>query len=216
MAEEMAQRRGGHLTHLDVDASRFRCRRGHDFFLTTRQVEGGEAWCLCCAPSEGERRVRSCLREARHLGKVLDFYQEKTFPAELCYVQPLWLDFYVPELRLVIEYDGRAHYYERIASGSSSLTGAWEVPVSVARRRMFDALSRDQLKDDWCRRTGRSMLRIPFWRLGKLETMVGDALRRCAAGERIHIDEAEVWRLESIARLRHGEAASDPPAGGEF
>jgi very-short-patch-repair endonuclease len=193
-----AQRRGGKLVYDDVELLRLECCRGHAFALTPRQLARDE-WCRLCDVSEGERRVSACLKRfSARLDRELVVHRERRFPAELRYLGALRLDFYVPALRLVIEYDGRFHFLPSIGGNA----------------RFVHTLERDAVKDAWCASTGRSMLRVPFWRLEACEALVERALLACVTGERVLIDEAREWRAACLALLRAGAAPLAPPDAG--
>jgi very-short-patch-repair endonuclease len=193
-----ARRRGGRLVYDDVELLRLECCRGHGFSLTPGQLARNE-WCRLCDVSEGERRVDACLRRfSTRLDRELVVHRERRFPAELRYVGPLRLDFYVPALRLAIEYDGRSHF----------------LPSIEGRARFWHTIERDATKDAWCALTGRSMLRVPFWRLDGCEALIEHALVACVAGERVLIDEAREWRVRCLALLRGGAAPLAPPDAG--
>jgi hypothetical protein len=184
-----ALRRGGRLIYADLFVASLECCRGHVFGLTYAQLARGE-WCRRCFVSVGETRIASYLDR---LGVL--YHRERTFPAELYHLGPLRLDFYVPSLRLAIEYDGAGHHDRG----------------GRPRARFRDALYRDQLKDAWCRRTHRGLLRIPYWRLDSLESILEQALARARTGERVHVDEAETWRIACLARLDAGHDAGPGP-----
>ena len=186
-----ALRRGGKLVYADLFVASFECCRRHVFYLTYPQLARGE-WCRRCFVSVGEERI------AAHLDRLgVLYHRERTFPAELYHRGPLRLDFYVPSLRLAIEYDGPGHHERR----------------SRPRGRFRDTLYRDQLKDEWCRKTHRGLLRVPHWCLASSEAILEHALERSRTGERVHVDEAETWRVACLARLDAGLDAGPPLLG---
>lgn len=186
----IAQRRGGKIVYEDISYILLQCCRNHIFYLTFTQFLNDE-WCNRCYKSEGETKIRIYLKSLNIL-----FHQERTFPIELYYQQPLRLDFYLPSIRLVIEYDGKCHFY----------------PKSIYSYRKFrDQLKRDQIKNEWCRNTYRSILRIPFWHSSMLQTMILSAIQSINNGILVHIDEAESWRLACIESLNKGKSPIPPP-----
>jgi hypothetical protein len=192
---EIACRLGGAVLYEDEDYLSLRCCRFHVFSLTHRQLLGG-TWCRRCYVSAGEQAVARCLERLN-----VDSYREYTFP-ELRYVQALRLDFYVPSLRLVVEFDGISHYRPRACTLGSGL---------LALRRFRDALERDRIKDEWCERGGTSLLRIPFWRLGEAEALVTAVVGRCRSGETVCVDESREWRVRCLRSLRASGTALPYP-----
>lgn len=60
----------------------------------------------------------------------------------------LFLDYYIPRLKLALEYDGQQHF-EFIKFFHRTLQG------------FTDSKKRDTLKDTWCRENGITLIRIP-------------------------------------------------------
>lgn len=191
--EYIAIHRGGRIVYSDYELVTMKCCRGHTFSMIPTQLQRGE-WCSYCGISAGEEEVKGVLEE---IG--VEYYRELAFPKSLVYVMPLRFDYYLPQYRLAIEYDGRGHYYEVTVGGL------------VRRRRLYDALKRDQIKNEWCKHTGRNLLRIPFWRLDRIQWMVLAAIQRCKKGERVLMDEAEQWRIKCIELLGKNQPPIPPP-----
>jgi len=194
MSERMnnfAKRHGGIVEYIDDDITKFACCREHAFWLTQMQIDRDE-WCTRCYVSAGEQAVEACLKR---LG--IEYYREYTFPESLVYVRPLRLDFYLPTMRLVIEFDGVSHYRKRTVN----------VHPAIAIVRFKDALTRDRIKDVWCRKNGMNLLRIPFWHSQRIEQMVEDIIHACSTlinNEIIHVDEMREWRVRSLNNLMKG------------
>lgn len=77
----------------------------------------------------------------------IKFEMEKTFPT-LKRETYLRLDFYIEELKLAIEYDGEHHY--KVKYGEKD--------------RLTLTAERDRIKNDWCKKEGIFLIRIPYWK----------------------------------------------------
>lgn len=112
--------------------------------------------CPRCIQSVGEQKVRAVLLEWN-----VDF--EEQFKFTKCRdKRSLPFDFYVPNHRLLIEYDGRQHVE------NSEL---WGGPKKLAETQLHDAL-----KDKFAKDHGFHLLRIPHHRVDEVEEIVGEAL----------------------------------------
>jgi very-short-patch-repair endonuclease len=186
-----AEQRGGSVALLPTNGLPvWMCFRQHRFQLAVQSVLGG-AWCEDCPESIGERVVRLHLERIR-----IDYRCEVSFPS-LVHVEPLRFDFYVPSLRLFIEMDGEQHFG----------------PAATFKGTLLDRLIKDQLKDDWVRQEGVSLLRIGYWELASVERLIDSVIARLRAGESALLVcwEAIVeWRRKAIKVLQSRHRA--PPA----
>ena len=185
--ELLALRRGGKIVYFDNETIKLRCCKFHIFHLTMLGLERG-MWCKKCFVSEGEKRIQQFLDT-----KGLIYHRERQFPLELRYRAPLRLDFYIPSLRFVIEYDGKGHFFPRKDS----------IKRSINIRNFLDALLRDQIKNQWCTNTNRSLLRIPFWNLESIDTILETTIQLVRI-QKTYIDETEEWRSQCIVQLQNG------------
>lgn len=89
------------------------------------------------------------IKISKHLVKLgIKYKREKTFrscvnPATKC---PLRYDFYLPDYKLLIEFDGNHHKYRMKGSSNKDF---------VEQRK------RDLIKDKWAKSSGYQLLRIP-------------------------------------------------------
>lgn len=106
--------------------------------------------CLSCSckMSNGEKRIKDFLE----FNKV-NFVQEKRF--EDCRdVKPLPFDFYLPELNLIIEYDGEQHFGK------------------VYNRDYETTKKHDEIKNQYCKDNNIYLLRIPYWKENNIEDII--------------------------------------------
>lgn len=67
---------------------------------------------------------------------------------------PLFFDFYLPEYKLMIEFDGWHHYKN-------------DDPDKLIKQKKHD-----RIKNQFCKRHNYNLLRIPFWECKKIEEMI--------------------------------------------
>ncbi|WP_146526083.1 PDDEXK family nuclease [Novipirellula artificiosorum] len=112
--------------------------------------------CPTCSESEGERRVREAL-----MALSIGFLEQHRF-ANCKSKRALPFDFYVPEHKLAIEFDGQQHYE------ASNYWGG-EAKFEQTKRH-------DQIKSRFTRENALTLLRIPYWEMDSVEDLVLDAL----------------------------------------
>lgn len=127
-----------------------RCGKVSKKHYTT--IVTNEVRCPYCNHSVGEGLVQSAVSG---LGK--------TFIAEYAVKVPedevtLWIDVYVPDIKLAIEYDGEQHFRAIEHWGGED----------ALKRTQY----RDDLKDEWCKEYGVELLRIPYWRKDEIVEIV--------------------------------------------
>lgn len=119
-------------------------------------TQHGGQMCDNCKDTEsiGERRIRSYL-ESNH---VL-FEQEKWF-SDCRDIKPLPFDFYLPDYNMLIEFDGKQHYEQgHFTHSHLSYTQAHDV-----------------IKNNYCKENNINLLRIPYWDIDKIGTILDNKL----------------------------------------
>ena len=112
--------------------------------------------CPSCCESHGEKAIRVALEN-----KGIGFRREVSF--EEC-VNPetgkkLRFDFFIPRLKMCIEFDGEQHFHAR-------KRGIFrDVDVEQIQKR-------DAIKDEFCRDVGIHLLRIPYSRIKSVEEIL--------------------------------------------
>lgn len=107
----------------------------------------------CAKKSLGEAKIKETLTD---MG--IKFIHDK---ASLNFLGRLRPDFYLPDYNLVIEYDGKQHFREFFTISSETLEQRQE---------------RDALKNKLCEENGVEILRIPYWDLVHIETILKQKL----------------------------------------
>lgn len=98
------------------------------------------AGCPSCHASRGEEVIKRILDD-----NMLEYIRQKTFP-KCKYKRLLKFDFYLPDLEVLIEFDGKQH------DGAIEYFGG-ETALEETRKK-------DQIKDNFAAKTGRIMWRI--------------------------------------------------------
>ncbi len=136
------------------------CKKHGVFYQTacnhTSLTGLGPQGCPRCSESRGEKRVRECLESYK-----LIFEQEYKFDdcinPETNF--PLRFDFYITELNLIIEYDGRLHYEPISHFGGDEML--------LIRQQL------DQIKDQYCVVKDIQLIRIPYWDIEEIPKIIG-------------------------------------------
>jgi len=134
---------------------RVRCARHGWFEQEIGAHLSGHACAMCCC-SRGERRVRQVLNELD-----FEFCEQARFP-ECRDRGQLAFDFYIPGLRVLIEYDGKQHFQR------SELWGGHHVLALTQRH--------DAIKDEFAVTHGYRLIRIPYWEFDRIETILREQL----------------------------------------
>ena len=113
----------------------------HTWYTVPSYILSGRG-CPKCKESVGERQVRQWLDSHN-----IKYEQQKTFPGCVD-IKLLPFDFYLPEHRIAIEYDGAQHYQPIEFFGG-------EAHFNKVRKH-------DMIKDDYCNSNQISLLRIRY------------------------------------------------------
>lgn len=112
------------------------------WWITPTNHVSNRRGCPGCKRSKGETRIFAALLEVG-----VDFVEQAKF--DTCRSKrKLPFDFHVPDLNLLIEYDGEQHFPEDCQS-----KGSWHTP---------DLAARDQIKNEWARSQGVNLLRVGY------------------------------------------------------
>ncbi len=112
--------------------------------------------CPNCKSSKGERKIFN------YLDSIIFFETQKTFP-RLKLKNRLKCDFYIPSLKLIIEYDGEQHY---------------RVVESWGGKKAFqETQKRDAIKNKFAKDNGYHLLRIPYTQFNNIESILESKLK---------------------------------------
>ena len=114
--------------------------------LNNRSMSCG---CKKSALSKGEQKVKELL-----INNNINFLSQKTFSNCLFDNCLLRFDFYLPELNIAIEYQGKQHYepYEYFGG----------------QEKYLMTLKYDKIKQDYCKNNNIKLIIIPYWDYDKL------------------------------------------------
>jgi hypothetical protein len=124
------------------------CKYGHQWMAKPCQVKNSNNWCPICNESQGERTVSEFLKQHN-----IQFEREKKFNDCRGMKQMLSFDFYLPEQKVVIEYDGRQHYEPVNFYGCSN---------EQAEKTHNKLVQNDMIKNKYCAENNIKLIRIPY------------------------------------------------------
>lgn len=116
--------------------------------------------CPKCKQSEGEEKIDKLLSDWE-----IDFIREYRFP-DLKDKNTLPFDFYLPDYKTIIEFDGIQHF--KVVTYGGTLEEA-EQNFSLCQKH-------DKMKNEYCRKNGYNIIRIPYFKINDLENCLFDEL----------------------------------------
>lgn len=123
---------------------------------TYNNVSNGHG-CRLCKESKGEKAIDSYLKKHN-----IQYTREQKF--EDCkHKRPLPFDFYLPQLNVVIEFDGEQHY------NPLSFGGKDEKKVKDNFKK---TQTRDAIKTKYCADNNIKLIRIPYWDIDSIEEIL--------------------------------------------
>ena len=117
-----------------------RCSNGHEYTVKWYAFQQGSG-CPVCSESKGEQLIRDLLRSNNVL-----FDSQKTI--ETNWAKKQFFDFYLPDYKIAIEYNGKQHYEPIEFFG-----GEKAFKLNQAR---------DQAKRDYCAENSITLLELPY------------------------------------------------------
>ena len=105
------------------------------------------------------------------IGKILSqhnikYEKEKTFQ-DCKDINLLPFDFYLPEYDILIEYDGEQHF---------SLARFGNKTIEQAKKELDKYILHDNIKNNWCLKNNKKLLRYSYKDFNKLEELLGGEL----------------------------------------
>lgn len=132
---------------------RCQCDCGNICIVSGESLSAGTSSCGCLI-SKGEEKIRKLLNCLN-----IQFETQKKFPTcinpKTGYKMPF--DFYIPSLRVLIEYDGEQHFK---TGGKNGI---------FTHERVEEIQKRDNIKNDWCKNNNFILKRIPYTDYGILD-----------------------------------------------
>lgn len=122
------------------------CDNGHSKEILSSNFEKTTLCQECHSNSKGEQKVKSILDSLK-----INYLSQYAF--EDCKnINALYFDFYLPDNNCCIEYDGIQHFEKTHFSHDS-----FEIRQE-----------RDEMKNQYCKRNGITLIRIPYWDFDKV------------------------------------------------
>lgn len=143
-----------------IDKVTITCPKHGDFLQSPNKHLRGKG-CPSCKETTGERRIREYLQT-----HGITFTPQKRFP-DCKLVRPLSFDFYLPAIRIAIEYDGKQHF-EPV-----NFTGRSNCDVKAAFEKCVQS---DSVKESYCRRNGIALLRISYQQAKSIDHILNTTL----------------------------------------
>lgn len=111
--------------------------------------------------SKGEKRVEEILNQMK-----ISFIPQYTFEdcKDVC---KLPFDYYLPDLKICIEYDGQHHFYPVTFNGISQ---------EAAQKSHESTKKHDKIKDQYCADNNIRILQIPYYDFKNIEVIIRDFL----------------------------------------
>lgn len=134
------------------------CPECHSPFITSLRnfTQHGGQLCDNCQDkmSIGEKRIQRYLIE-----HDICFESQKWF-SDCRDKNPLPFDFYLPSYNIIIEFDGRQHFED----------------IEYFTYRLKTVQKHDKIKNTYCMTHGINLIRIPYWDINKIETILDEEL----------------------------------------
>ena len=133
----------------------FECGKPFVTSLVLFTQHGGQV-CHDCSGIEsiGEKKIRTYFENNK-----IEFTPQKWF-LHCRDKRPLPFDFYLPDYNTIIEFDGRQHFGE---------TDYFTYSFEETKRH-------DEIKNNYCKANGIYLIRIPYWKVDKIEQILDNEL----------------------------------------
>lgn len=121
--------------------------------------------CKKCRVSKGERRIRKWLKknnikfdeQKKFEGLDNSFHNDGRKP------HPLFFDFYLTDYNLLIEFDGKQHFYK----------STWH---SKPEETLIEIKKRDKFKNNWAKENNINLIRFSYKQMDKLEECLNEEI----------------------------------------
>ena len=121
---------------------------GEECFISSKNIKN--QFSCGCIRSKGEQNIISLLKENNILYQREKTFDDCVFPDTN---RKAKFDFYLPDLNILIEYDGQQHFMP-VDFGNYG--------KDIALKRFSDQKVKDNYKNQWCINKGITLIRIPY------------------------------------------------------
>ena len=125
-----------------------KCECGNTVEVQSNNLINGHTISCGCIKSKGELKIRQLLNQLNIT------YKTEFIFSDLPYRR---FDFYLPDLNICIEYDGKQHY---------QFVDTWHENEEVFQK----SIQRDKEKTEYCENNGIQLIRIPYYEYDNLNT----------------------------------------------
>jgi len=136
---------------------KIKCKKHGTLKTTFDRFIYSKSGCPFCKSSHGEIVIKSYLDEC-----CINYISQKTF-SDCVDKQKLQFDFYLPELNVCIEYDGKQHY-EFIEY------------FHKTQDRFKSQQKRDEIKTEYCKERNIKLIRIPYYEFDNIESILSNLI----------------------------------------
>lgn len=133
------------------------CTACKTFFKQIPQNHLKGSGCPRCNFSKGELRVEKYL-----LDNNINYIAQEEFN-DLRHKKNLKLDFFCPDDKKIVEFDGEGHYNLDFYIGKR---------IKNPEKALADVKIRDEIKNAWAKANGYIMIRIPYWDFNRIEEIL--------------------------------------------
>lgn len=153
----LANKRGGDCLSITYDTMHtkydWKCGKCKNVWKSSAANIYNGNWCPKCSVSKGEFKISNLLNNLK-----INYTSEHRFN-DCRNKKPLSFDFYLPDFNMCIEYDGIQHY--------KKTSGSWNTDLNLIKER-------DQIKNEYCKRVGIQLIRIPYTQINNIETILDE------------------------------------------
>jgi len=132
------------------------CEKHGSFFQTPKNHLKGSG-CIFCKSSKGELAIIDYLNS-----KNIKYDYQKTFK-DCKYKKNLIFDFYIPNINLLIEYDGKQHFEPEVFFGGKD--------------NFLENKKRDKIKDEYAKNNDIKLLRIPYTKFHQIKKILKNEIK---------------------------------------
>jgi hypothetical protein len=138
-----------------------KCNRCDSIFSQKPGDHINHRGCPHCDTSSGEILIRKYLIENK-----INFVWQKKFDDCIGKVNKLKFDFYLPDINILIEFDGEQHFnpyrfYTRFKNGHG---------------RAEDVIRNDAIKNSYCFTNHIPLIRISYWDINRIDEILSEQL----------------------------------------
>lgn len=132
---------------------KMKCECGKVYRSCIDYIKNGNYRCPSCSnvSSKGELEIKKILEEMD-----VNFIPQYKF-SDCKYKRCLPFDFYLPDYRICIEYDGEQHF---------------EICFSQSQEEFDTSIKRDKIKDDYCVKNNIKLIRIPYFEFKNIKRIL--------------------------------------------